>query len=377
MKIKNLNLLYFRNYSSVSLDFHPSLNILVGDNSNGKTNIIESIFFMSLGRSFRTKRDFECIKFGEEAACISCLIEKDGKETDMMLAMNNKGKNAKISGVKKNKLIDFAGELNTVLFFPDDLQLVKGAPSVRREFIDREFYQFSKIYYKYSIMYKHILKQRNTFLKDMRKNRNDKMSKIYLESLTLQLSKLALYITNERYKFIENISLLAKKSMDVITDGIENFNIIYKSSILENLGLKYKDISNIDEKILCESIMKKVDDDINNGNTKIGIHHDDLSFTINGLDAKQYASQGQQRSIVLSLKLAEITFLKNQTGNYPILLLDDVLSELDEKRKKKLLETIDSKIQTFITTPSISDIKAELLENAKIFYIKDGQIDNN
>ncbi|MBU0278090.1 MULTISPECIES: DNA replication/repair protein RecF [unclassified Gemella] len=377
MKIKNLSLLYFRNYSSLYLDFHPSLNILVGDNSNGKTNIIESIFFMSLGKSFRTKRDFECIKFGEEAACISCVIEKEGQEKDMMLAMNNKGKNAKISGIRKNKLTDFVGELNTVLFYPDDLQLVKGAPSIRRDFIDREFYQFSKIYYKYSIMYKHLLKQRNTFLKDMRKNRNDEMSKIYLESLTLQLSKLALYITTERYKFVENIAILARNNMNIITDGLENLNIIYKSSILENLGLEYKDIFNIDEKILCESIMKKVDEDINNGNTKVGIHHDDLLFTINDLDAKQYASQGQQRSIVLSLKLAEINFLKNQTGNYPILLLDDVLSELDKKRQKKLLESIDSKIQTFITTPSINDIKEDLLDNAKIFYIKDGKIENN
>lgn len=377
MKIKSLNLLYFRNYNMIDVALHPSLNILVGDNANGKTNIVESIFLMSLGKSFRTKRDVECIKFGEEATCMSCVLLKDGTEKDIMLAINAKGKNAKVSGVKKNKLTDFVGELNIVLFSPEDLQLVKGSPAIRRDFIDREFYQFSRIYHKYSLMYKHILKQRNAFLKEMRKDRNNEMSKTYLETLTLQLSKLAIYITKERINFISKISKFAKESMNNISDNSEKLEVIYKSSLLESLNISSINENNFSEEIVTATIMKKMHEDINTGSTKIGPHHDDLQFLINGLDAKQYASQGQQRSIVLSLRLSEIKFLKEQTGYYPVLLLDDVLSELDKKRQAKLLDAIDENIQTFITAPSITDIKEELVNNSKVFYINNGEIMSN
>ncbi|MBF0709623.1 MULTISPECIES: DNA replication/repair protein RecF [unclassified Gemella] len=375
MKIKNLNLLYFRNYTSLNLDLHPSLNILVGNNANGKTNIIESIFYLALARSFRTRRDSETIQFGQEAACISCELVKNNNHVDIMLAMNDKGKNAKIAGSKKSKLTDFVGELNVVLFSPDDLQLVKGSPSFRREFIDREFYQFSRIYHKYSLMYKHILKQRNTFLKDMRKNRNDEMSRIYLEEVTFQLAKLALFITRQRFKFVKQIASYAQKSMNNISDGKEKLDIFYKSSILENMKEDKLLLEDIDEKYVADLIMKKMNEDINNGSTRIGIHQDDLIFYINSLDAKIYASQGQQRSIVLSLRLAELDFLKKETGFYPILLLDDVLSELDKTRQFKLLDAIDSNIQTFITAPSISDIKESLVKNAKVFYINQGIVE--
>lgn len=374
MKIKNINLLYFRNYNFANIEAHPSLNILVGNNANGKTNIIESIFLLALGKSFRTKKDLECIKFGEEATCISSVILKDNREKDIMLAINQKGKNAKISGERKNRLLDFSGELNVVLFSPDDLQLVKGSPSLRREFIDREFYQFSKLYYKYSLMYKHLLKQRNTFLKDMRKDRENDISKVYLETLTEQLSKLSIYITIERAKFIFEISKIAKEHLKNISDNKENLEIIYKSSVMGILSeADYTKIVS-QEKQLTEIMMKKMNDDINTGSTKIGIHHDDITFLINGNDAKIFASQGQQRSIVLSLRMAEINFLKSKTGYYPILLLDDVLSELDKNRQTKLLNFVDGNVQTFITTPTILEIDDKLLNNSKIFNVIEGEI---
>lgn len=374
MKIKKLNLLYFRNYMSLNIDLHPSLNIFVGNNANGKTNIIESIFLMSLGRSFRTKKDTECIKFGENATCMSCILEKEGTEKDIMLAINEKGKNAKISGVKKNKLTDFVGELNIVMFSPEDLQLVKGSPSLRREFIDREFYQISRVYHKYSLIYKHLLKQRNTFLKEMRKNKNDEMSKVYLETLTRQLVKVAMYITKERISFVSKISSYAYEHLLNISSGNENLRIFYKSSLLENLKIHNVDSDEFDEENIVRVFMDRMNEDIVNGSTKIGPHHDDLLFYLNNLEAKQFASQGQQRSIVLSLRLAEIHFLKEKTGEYPILLLDDVLSELDKFRQSKLLDAIDDKIQTFITAPSITDIKEDLRVNAKIFQINNGTI---
>ena len=374
MKIKSLKLLYFRNYLSTNIDAHPSLNVLVGNNANGKTNIIESIFCLALGKSYRTKSDSECIMFGETATAMSCIVNKNNRELDIMLGINNKGKSAKIAGIKKTKLTDFVGELNVVLFSPEDLQIVKGSPALRREFMNREFYQFSRIYHKYYLMYQHLLKQRNSYLKDMRKNPKDEMSLAYLETLTSQLAKVALYITKERVSFVQDISKLTYKNMLNISNGQETLKIKYKSSILDALNISEINDESFTEENLTKVMMKKSFDDIMRGSTKIGPQHDDLEFYINDLDAKMYASQGQQRSIVLSLKLAEINYLKEKTGTYPVLLLDDVLSELDKNRQLKLLDAINENVQTFITTPSISDIKEDLLKKAKVFKIEDGNI---
>ena len=374
MKIKSLKLLYFRNYLSTNIDVHPSLNVLVGNNANGKTNIIESIFCLALGKSYRTKSDSECIMFGETATAMSCIVNKNDKDLDIMLGINNKGKSAKIAGIKKTKLTDFVGELNVVLFSPEDLQIVKGSPVLRREFMNREFYQFSRIYHKYYLMYQHLLKQRNSYLKDMRKNPKDEMSLAYLETLTSQLAKVALYITKERVSFVQDISKLTYKNMLNISNGQETLKIKYKSSVLDALNISEINDESFTEENLTKVMMKKFFDDIMRGSTKIGPQHDDLEFYINDLDAKMYASQGQQRSIVLSLKLAEINYLKEKTGTYPVLLLDDVLSELDKNRQLKLLDAINENVQTFITTPSISDIKEDLLKKAKVFKIEDGNI---
>ena len=374
MKIKSLKLLYFRNYLSTNIEVHPSLNVLVGNNANGKTNIIESIFCLALGKSYRTKSDSECIMFGETATAMSCIVNKNDRELDIMLGINNKGKSAKIAGIKKTKLTDFVGELNVVLFSPEDLQIVKGSPALRREFMNREFYQFSRIYHKYYLMYQHLLKQRNSYLKDMRKNPKDEMSLAYLETLTSQLAKVALYITKERVSFVQDISKLTYKNMLNISNGQETLKIKYKSSVLDALNISEINDESFTEENLTKVMMKKSFDDIMRGSTKIGPQHDDLEFYINDLDAKMYASQGQQRSIVLSLKLAEINFLKEKTGTYPVLLLDDVLSELDKNRQLKLLDAINENVQTFITTPSISDIKEDLLKKAKVFKIEDGNI---
>ena len=291
-----------------------------------------------------------------------------------MLGINNKGKSAKIAGLKKTKLTDFVGELNVVLFSPEDLQIIKGSPSLRREFINREFYQFSRIYHKYYLLYQHLLKQRNSYLKDMRKNPKDEFSLAYLETITSQLVKIAMYITKERALFIKNLSKLAQKNMLNISNNKEDLELKYKSSILDMLNINSVEDKDFNEENIIKKIMDKSYDDIMRGSTRIGPHHDDLEFFINKLDAKMYASQGQQRSIVLSLKLSEIDYLKSKTGSYPILLLDDVLSELDRNRQLKLLDAINENVQTFITTPSISDIKEDLLKKAKVFKINNGTI---
>ena len=312
--------------------------------------------------------------FGETATAMSCVVYKNNKNLDIMLGINNKGKSAKIAGLKKTKLTDFVGELNVVLFSPEDLQIVKGSPALRREFINREFYQFSRVYHKYYLMYQHLLKQRNSYLKDMRKNPKDEMSLAYLETITSQLVKVAMYITKERVSFVHEISTLTYRNMLNISNGQETLKIKYKSSVLESLNITDVNDINFTEENLVKVMMNKSFDDIMRGSTKIGPHQDDLEFYINDLDAKMYASQGQQRSIVLSLKLAEINYLKSKTGTYPILLLDDVLSELDKNRQLKLLDAINENVQTFITTPSILDIKEDLLKKAKVFKIENGKI---
>jgi len=215
MKIRELKLLYFRNYTSLNIATHPSLNIFFGDNANGKTNIVESIFCLSLGKSYRTKSDTECIMFGEDAAAMSCVLNKNNKNLDIMLGISNKGKSAKIAGVKKNKLTEFVGELNVILFSPEDLQIVKGSPSLRREFINREFYQFSRIYHKYHLMYQHLLKQRNSYLKDMKKNPKDEI----FEDLLFFLKKME----DTQYSDLEKIAFNEQKEIvslihDVRTD---------------------------------------------------------------------------------------------------------------------------------------------------------------
>ena len=223
-------------------------------------------------------------------------------------------------------------------------------------------------------MYQHLLKQRNSYLKDMRKNPKDEFSLAYLETITSQLVKIAMYITKERALFIKNLSKLAQKNMLNISNHKEDLELKYKSSILDMLNINSVEDKDFNEENIIKKIMDKSYDDIMRGSTRIGPHHDDLEFFINKLDAKMYASQGQQRSIVLSLKLSEIDYLKSKTGSYPILLLDDVLSELDRNRQLKLLDAINENVQTFITTPSISDIKEDLLKKAKVFKINNGTI---
>ena len=375
MKIKSLKLLYFRNYLSTNIEVHPSLNVLVGNNANGKTNIIESIFCLALGKSYRTKSDSECIMFGETATAMSCIVNKNDRELDIMLGINNKGKSAKIAGIKKTKLTDFVGELNVVLFSPEDLQIVKGSPALRREFMNREFYQFSRIYHKYYLMYQHLLKQRNSYLKDMRKNPKDEMSLAYLETLTSQLAKVALYITKERVSFVQDISKLTYKNMLNISNGQETLKIKYKSSVLDALNIAEINDESFTEENLTKVIMKKSFDDIMRGSTKIGPQHDDLEFYINDLDAKMYASQGQQRSLALSLKLSEIELIKSRYGEFPVLLLDDVLSELDKDRQNYLLNNIDD-IQVFITCADFSQSRRNQINADSLFLVEKNEKGN-
>src|SRR5699024_6181305 len=260
------------------------------------------------------------------------------------------------------------GQLNVILFAPEDLALVKGAPTVRRRFIDMEFGQVSPKYLHDLTQYRDILKQRNRYLKQLQSH--EAQDQLYLEVLSEQLAAVGGAIISQRVKFLSELEGYAQELHQSITQGRENLTFEYSSAV--------KDASTLTEVELSEALMdlyrQNQSKEIFQGTTLYGPHRDDVRFLINHKNVQTYGSQGQQRTTALSVKLAEIDLMKNQTGEYPILLLDDVLSELDGARQTHLLKTIQDKVQTFLTTPGLSDVARNLIKEPRIFHIRDGQI---
>lgn len=352
MYIKSLSLQYFRNYSSLNIDLSPKLNILYGDNAQGKTNILEAIYMCAMGRSQKTQKDKEIIKINEKEAHIQVHVVKDNSENkiDVHLKVEAK-KGIAINGIAIKKLNELFGNIYVVIFSPEDLQLIKSGPSERRKFIDMEICQLNSIYYYNLQQYHKVLKQRNNLLKNLQKNSSLK------DTIFVWDSQLVLYgkkIINERLKFINKINLISSKIHSNITGGNEIMNIKY--------------IPNISCDEFQNKLNKYFDRDIILGNTSVGPHKDDLQFFINNNDVKIYGSQGQQRTTALSVKLAEIKLIKEETSYNPVLLLDDVLSELDESRQIYLLENINA-IQTILTCTGIEDSIKKYINKAKIYHI--------
>ena len=359
MYIDRLVVKNFRNIKKISIDFNKNVNIFYGDNAQGKTSILEGIYFCATGRSHKTHIDKEIINFGESEAHLELSARDDTfyDKINVHLKKNMK-KWITVNSMPIKKIGELFGVLSIVLFAPEDLQLVKSGPSERRRFIDLEMCQLSKIYYYDLKQYHKILKQRNNLLKEIQKNKSLKETLFVWDS---QLIKFGGKVIKQRQSYIEEISALAGNVHDKITGGAERLEIIYRPSVL---------ISEFEKKI-----KKNIDRDIFYGSTGIGPHKDDISFFINGYDARDYGSQGQQRCAVLSLKLAEIQIIKNEKNTNPVLLLDDVLSELDEKRQSFLLDSIKD-IQVIITCTGVEDIVKKYNEEAKIFFVKDGNVEN-
>ena len=286
----------------------------------------------------------------------------------MELDIGKHGKKAKANHLEKARLSEYLGQLNVILFAPEDLALVKGAPTVRRRFIDMEFGQVSPKYLHDLTQYRDILKQRNRYLKQLQSH--EAQDQLYLEVLSEQLAAVGGAIISQRVKFLSELEGYAQELHQSITQGRENLTFEYSSAV--------KDASTLTEVELSEALMdlyrQNQSKEIFQGTTLYGPHRDDVRFLINHKNVQTYGSQGQQRTTALSVKLAEIDLMKNQTGEYPILLLDDVLSELDGARQTHLLKTIQDKVQTFLTTPGLSDVARNLIKEPRIFHIRDGQI---
>lgn len=365
MKIKTLNLHNFRIYNHLNIDFNNNINIFIGNNAQGKTTLLESIYLLAISKSHKTHRDKELIKFNELFSKVSCVLENNNNEIKLEIIITNLGKKVLVNDIEKRKISDYIGSFNVVFFAPEDLDIVKGDPSKRRKFIDIEIGQISPIYIYHLNQYNRILKQRNEYLKQVSLKHN--FDNHYLDTLTKQLSLHGSKITSYRLSFLKKLINYAKELQNYISNFKEDLNIIYKSNYqLDEIDITPENIFNI--------YQKNYQIDISKGNTQIGIQRDDIRFIVNGMDVSDYGSQGQQRTTALSLKLSLIDFIKSETNKYPIVLLDDVLSELDDIRQTQLLNRLTSKVQTFITTTNISGIGNELVNKADIFYIENAQI---
>ncbi len=362
MFIKRLQMLNYRNYNALDIELCPNVNVFMGDNAQGKTNILEAIYYCAFAKSHRTSKDKELINWNGEHAFISVDVgrERLDKRIDISILKDGK-KSIRINKIKIKKIGELFGNFNVVMFSPEDLRIIKDSPGVRRKFIDMELCQLNPKYYYNLVQYNKVLNERNILL------RNRSTSSEMLEIYDMQLVEFGYNIIRERIKYIESLNKYAEKIHSDITSGKEKINFKYISTI--------KDLENIKENFYT-LLEKNRSKDCDRGITSIGPHRDDFFVYINDIDTKSYGSQGQQRTAVLTMKFSSLEIIKELTGEFPVLLLDDVLSELDFNRKKYILSTI-GQIQTVITCTGIEDLYEYLDEKAKVFKVKNGEIVNS
>ena len=368
MKLTNLQLQNFRNYESVQLEFTDGVHVFIGENAQGKTNLMESIYALAMTKSHRTTNDKELIGWNKEFATIKGTVEKTATKTNLELQFSKKGKIAKVNYLEQKRLSSYLGNLNVILFAPENLTLVKGSPQNRRKFVDMELGQMSSLYLYDLVEYNRVLKQRNTYLNQLaiKKKQPDE----YLEVLSEMLSELASKIVFHRLDFMKQLEALAIPIHDQLSLGREKFSVSYQATIPLEDGLTALQM----KEIYIDQFKKNQTREADQATTLIGPHRDDLIFYLNEVPVQTYGSQGQQRSTVLSLKLAEIELMKLSTGEYPLLLLDDVLSELDDDRQTHLIKAIENKVQTFITTTSLDGIKQQFINEPVVIPIEKGTI---
>lgn len=368
MKLTNLQLQNFRNYESVQLEFTDGVHVFIGENAQGKTNLMESIYALAMTKSHRTTNDKELIGWNKEFATIKGTVEKTATKTNLELQFSKKGKIAKVNYLEQKRLSSYLGNLNVILFAPENLTLVKGSPQNRRKFVDMELGQMSSLYLYDLVEYNRVLKQRNTYLKQLaiKKKQPDE----YLEVLSEMLSELASKIVFHRLDFMKQLEALAIPIHDQLSLSREKFSVSYQATIPLEDGLTPSQM----KEIYIDQFKKNQTREADQATTLIGPHRDDLIFYLNEIPVQTYGSQGQQRSTVLSLKLAEIELMKLSTGEYPLLLLDDVLSELDDDRQTHLIKAIENKVQTFITTTSLDGIKQQFINEPVVIPIEKGTI---
>ncbi|MDO4552649.1 MAG: DNA replication/repair protein RecF [Bacillota bacterium] len=361
MYFKEIALENFRNYEKEKAEFHPSVNVILGNNAQGKTNLLEAIYINSLGRSFRTAKDSEMIRFGQERCRVKSRSVKGGREQTIELSFGKEGKEIKIDGVKENKSSALLERAYIVIFSPEDLKIVKDEPEKRRRFLDRELCQIKPVYYRTLGRYKKILQQRNALLKQGEADRQ--LFAAWDEALAAEGAPLIQY----RNRFLEKLDKISREIHGRITDGKERLELAYEG----NLALE-KEVS-LQRERFSERLQETFFEDLKRGTTGTGPHRDDFKISVDGVDVRHFGSQGQQRTAALSLKLAETELIREETGETPVLLLDDVLSELDPERQRFLIKSLSS-LQLFISAAELSPLLERELAGGKIFLIEGGKI---
>ena len=357
MLIESLELKNFRNYEQERFVFHEGTNILYGNNAQGKTNVLEALEVCATTRSHRGSRDAEMIRFGEDEAHLRLFYRKREIPHKIDTHLRRIGKKgAAIDGSSVRRAAEVYGQIHLVSFFPEDMGIIKNSPKDRRRFLDSQLCQLEGIYVAQLADYNKVIMQRNALLKDTRYGDTvDPMLDVWDE----QLVRLGTYLISQRKKFLEELNLLVKEIHQELTEGKEQIELKYEPSVTEE--------------DFADELKKNRERDLRMKLSSTGPHRDDFQVIVNGKDLRHYGSQGQQRSAALSLKLSEIDLVRDRIHDMPVLLLDDVLSELDSRRQKKLLESIE-KTQTFLTCTGMDELVGHQFRVDKVFHIEEGKI---
>lgn len=364
MYIKDIQLNNFRNYSNLNLSFDKGINIIYGQNAQGKTNLLEAIYVLALTKSHRSFIDNNLIHNECNFSKIIGNVEIDNMLSKFEIILEEKKKTLKLDGDILRKTADYISKINIIIFYPEDLELIKGSPNIRRRFLNLELSQLNAIYYNLLNDYNKILKMRNDYIKCNYMNLDNN----YFAILTSYLIEKAIQLVKMRKKFIDKINFYVEDIFFQISN-LHGFHIQYKPFI------EYEEDSKMRDKI-NELYQKNIEKELKYKTTLFGPHRDDFEFYIDQMNLKNYGSQGQQRMAILSIKLSEIEIFKQYKKENPILLLDDVFSELDEKKKNNLLKYITKDIQTIITTTDLIDIDEEIKKQSKLIEIEKGSIKN-
>lgn len=370
MNLKHIELRNFRNYKSLSLDFSSKKTLLIGKNAQGKTNLLESVYYLSSLDSMKAKHDAELITWEEDFSIIKADLIKNDIDLNIEVTVNPpKKKILKVNGIKKSKSSEFLSNLTTVCFSVSDLLLLRGGPEDRRKWLDLAISQLYPAFSERLSKFNKIKIQKNNYLKSLKANINEPcdLLDIWNEQLAITGSNI-IYL---RLMFLKEMQKTANIKHNQISPN-EYLSLVYNSTFMGDINFENFDILTTDRiaEMFKEELNRKRNEEIIRAQSLAGPHRDDISYFINGNDSKKFASQGQQRTIVLSLKLAELELIKNKNGENPILLLDDVLAELDNIRQNFLLNSIDNDVQTIITSVDTLHFEDKFLKDVEIFTIK-------
>ena len=370
MYLQHIHLINYRNYENQQLNLNRGINVLIGSNGQGKTNLLESIYYLAAGNNFRGNKDIELIQWDQPYLRLIGQMKKDDSERCYEMEVyidKEKNKQLKINGVKYKSMSELHNYLRVVLFSPDDLKIVKGSPAERRRYLDVCMSQQDKSYYRLIRDYDRIVQQRNNLLKELQYKKENKAQ---LEVWNQYLIEYGSQIIYKRLQYLKMLVPMARKVQQALTCETERFSVTYHCSMGAIGDFSVEQIKNVFQTILAQ----KQGEEIARGTTLWGPHRDDLIFYLNGMDLKKYGSQGQQRTGILSLKMAELQTFYKLHGEYPLLLLDDVMSELDDARRQFLMKMVKKyQIQTIITGANIELLTDEMAEN-EIFWVQEGKI---